>query len=115
MSFGSRFLDFDNDGLLDLVIANGHVQDNISQIDRATTYRQPTILLRNTGRTPLYFEDVSKKSPDLANPIVGRGGLRRATTTTTVASTFLRWIAKGSRNFFTTNQGTLIVGSGFGW
>ena len=72
VAFGTGFLDFDNDGWLDLIFANGHVQDNIERIDATTTYRQPTLLLRGTGGGGR-FENVSAKSPDLAVPIVGRG------------------------------------------
>lgn len=74
VTFGSKFFDFDNDGWLDIVLANGHVQDNIEQINSSTTYRQPTLLFRNPGRSPIFFEDVSSGcGPDLSRPIVGRG------------------------------------------
>ena len=48
---------FDNDGNLDLAIANGHVQDNIQQIEKNVPYRQTTQLLRNNGGSPLTFDD----------------------------------------------------------
>ena len=35
VAFGVKFFDYDNDGYLDLVIANGHVQDNIELIENA--------------------------------------------------------------------------------
>jgi enediyne biosynthesis protein E4 len=76
VAFGVRFLDFDNDGWLDLVIANGHVQDNIADIDSGTSFRQSAQLIRNKGIGPdkrQSFEDVSKAGPDLQTPIVGRG------------------------------------------
>jgi hypothetical protein len=74
VAFGAKFFDADNDGWLDLAIANGHVQDNIQQIQPSVTYRQATQLLRNMGGSPVRFEDVSKLAGDgLARPIVGRG------------------------------------------
>ncbi|MBB6048887.1 CRTAC1 family protein [Armatimonas rosea] len=73
VAFGCRFLDYDNDGWLDIVIANGHVQDNIAQIESTQSYRQPTQLFRNKGGSPLLFEEVGKQVPDLQKPIVGRG------------------------------------------
>jgi hypothetical protein len=72
--FGSKFLDYDNDGWLDLAVVNGHVQDNIQQIEKDTAYRQATQIFRNNGGSPIYFEDVSAKlGTDLTKPIVGRG------------------------------------------
>lgn len=72
VTFGSKFLDFDNDGYLDLLIANGHVQDNIDQVDKSATYRQPTLLLRNEGGER--YEDASARlSEDARRPVVGRG------------------------------------------
>jgi hypothetical protein len=77
VAFGAKFADFDNDGWLDLLIANGHVQDNIKQIEN-TDYPQPTQLFRNKGGAMTdvgtTFEDVSHSAgPDLLRAIVGRG------------------------------------------
>jgi hypothetical protein len=73
VAFGCKFFDYDNDGWLDLIVANGHVQDNIHIIDSSQTYRQPTQLFRNVGGKHPEFEEVSRSSPDLMRPIVGRG------------------------------------------
>lgn len=73
VAFGCKFFDYDNDGWLDLIVANGHVQDNIHTIDSSQTYRQPTQLFRNVGGKYPEFEEVSRSSPDLMRPIVGRG------------------------------------------
>lgn len=63
----------DNDGWLDLMVASGHVQDNIQQIETSQAYRQATVLLRNHGADGS-FEDVSKEAgPFFNQPIVGRG------------------------------------------
>ena len=71
VGFGVRFLDFDNDGLLDLFLANGHVMDNIHLVRASGTYRQPKVLLRNTGQT---FQDVtSLHGKALLSPQVSRG------------------------------------------
>jgi len=47
LTFGTRFLDFDNDGDLDIAAANGHVLDNIADVDSALSFAQPNQLLRN--------------------------------------------------------------------
>ena len=47
--WGVKFFDFDNDGLLDLLIANGHPDDLIDQISPGVTYSEPLLLFRNTG------------------------------------------------------------------
>lgn len=74
VAFGCKFLDYDNDGWLDLIVANGHVQDNVQKIYKDTTYRQSAQLFRNSGGATIAFEDVSKPAgADLIQPIVGRG------------------------------------------
>jgi hypothetical protein len=77
VAFGCKFFDYDNDGWLDIAIANGHVQDNIAEIDSSTAYRQPLQLLRNQGPGQggrITFEEVSRQAgPDFARKIVGRG------------------------------------------
>ncbi|MGH8099809.1 MAG: CRTAC1 family protein [Chthoniobacterales bacterium] len=47
--WGAKFFDFDNDGLLDLFVANGHPDDVIDKINPAVTYSEPLLLFRNTG------------------------------------------------------------------
>ena len=47
LAWGVDFVDFDNDGWLDLFIANGHLDDNIAKIDAVGTYAQPNQLFWN--------------------------------------------------------------------
>ena len=69
--WGMRFLDYDNDGWKDLLIAQGHDLDNIEKTRSNIHYRQPMLLLRNTGRA---FADVSSGSGELFKQgWVGRG------------------------------------------
>ena len=70
VAFGVKFFDFNNDGFLDLIFANGHVQDNIELIDKTTAYRQPIQLFRNeSGKR---FTEVDGGAP-FQMAIVGRG------------------------------------------
>ena len=65
LGFGTGFFDFDNDGLQDLFVANGHVLDNVHLFDQSTTYAQLNLLLRNTGPNrygKVSFADVSAAS-----------------------------------------------------
>ena len=74
VAFGCKLFDYDNDGSLDVVIANGHVQDNIHDIDTSTTYKQTLQLFHNSGGSPLTFADVSAQGgPAFGEPMVGRG------------------------------------------
>lgn len=71
VSFGTKFLDADNDGWLDVLVASGHVQDNIELIEN-TQYRQKTMLLQNEAGQS--FADATAASGMDAFPaIVGRG------------------------------------------
>lgn len=47
--WGVRWADFDNDGWKDLFVAQGHVLDNIEQIDAARRYKEPPALIRNVN------------------------------------------------------------------
>ena len=58
VAWGTAFLDFDNDGWVDLVVSNGHVYPQADYIKGVTPYYQPMVLFHNKGdRT---FENVSK-------------------------------------------------------
>ena len=66
-----RFMDYDNDGWKDLLIAQGHDMDNIELVSPMLHYREPMMLLRNTRKK---FEDVSPISGDIFKDAwVGRG------------------------------------------
>ena len=73
LTFGTDFLDYDNDGLLDIFIANGHVDPNIEIIDKAgPTYAQHDQLFHNNGDKT--YSDVSGQAGlQRLRPMVGRG------------------------------------------
>ena len=57
--WGIRFLDYDNDGLKDLLVAQGHDLDTVELNYPEVHYREPMLLARNTGKG---FVDISAKS-----------------------------------------------------
>jgi hypothetical protein len=69
--WGTKWIDFDNDGRLDLFVAQGHVMDNIEITEPTLRYRESPLLLKNE-RTR--FRDVSEQSgPAFRTPIAARG------------------------------------------
>jgi hypothetical protein len=74
LKFGTFFLDYDNDGRLDLLICDGHLEPEISSIQAGQSYEQPAQLFWNTGGKAT-FAPVSAKEAgaDLFRPMVGRG------------------------------------------
>ena len=72
LTFGCFFFDYDLDGYPDIFAANGHVADDIEQVQSRVTYAQPPHLFRNAGGKQ--FEDVRAQSgPAFGRPIVARG------------------------------------------
>ena len=69
--WGLRFVDYDNDGWKDLLIAQGHDMDNIEVVSPQLRYREPMLLARNNHGK---FVDVSSVSGDVFHDAwVGRG------------------------------------------
>jgi hypothetical protein len=69
--WGVRFLDYDNDGWKDLLIAQGHDLDTVELNYPNLHYREPMLLARNTGHG---FVDVSQQSGVIFHqPWVARG------------------------------------------
>jgi hypothetical protein len=69
--WGLKFFDYDNDGNVDLFIANGHPDDKIEEHSTHVTYREPLLLYRNTGKT---LENVSAAGgPVFEQDFAGRG------------------------------------------
>lgn len=72
LSFGGGFFDYDNDGWLDLFIANGHVYPEVEQATPEVRYKQLNTLFHNDGRGK--FIDVTKSAgAGFTTPHVGRG------------------------------------------
>ena len=69
--WGIRFLDYDNDGLKDILIAQGHDLDTIEKQSPNLRYKEPMLLARNLGKK---FADVSAASGEVFKQAwVGRG------------------------------------------
>jgi hypothetical protein len=76
LKFGLFFFDYDLDGRLDLLSANGHLEPEISKVQASETYEQPVQLFWNTGKPgrALYTQVKAENAgPDLFKPLVGRG------------------------------------------
>ena len=72
LSFGGGFFDYDNDGWLDIFIANGHVYPEVEQATPGTHYRQINSLFHNEGNGK--FAEVGKSTgTGFETPYVGRG------------------------------------------
>ncbi|MGD8374813.1 MAG: CRTAC1 family protein, partial [Acidobacteriota bacterium] len=75
LSFGLFFFDYDLDGRLDLLQANGHLENEINQIQPSQHYRQAAQLFWNCSTADrLCFAALEDDALGaLARPIVGRG------------------------------------------
>ena len=68
---GLHFIDYDNDGWKDLLVSQGHVMDTVDQVNPNLHYREPMLLVRNTGKG---FVDVSAASGEIFHQAwAGRG------------------------------------------
>ena len=48
--WGLKFFDYDNDGVVDLLLANGHPDDMIESYSQQVKYREPLLLFHNDGK-----------------------------------------------------------------
>jgi len=71
LGWGTRFVDYDNDGWLDLLIVNGHLYPEVDTHRLSYTYRQRMQVFRNLGGR--FSEASSGLGAALTEPICGRG------------------------------------------
>jgi enediyne biosynthesis protein E4 len=72
LGFGCAFLDVNLDGWLDLVVANGHIDETVRNIRGNIGYAQPPQLFLN-NRKGNFHDIASEVGGNFAQPKVGRG------------------------------------------
>jgi hypothetical protein len=72
LSFGGGFFDYDNDGWLDLFIANGHVYPEIEQVSQDIHYKQHNSLFHNES-SGKFKEASASGGLSVLSPRAGRG------------------------------------------
>ena len=69
LTFGVFFFDADLDGRLDLLLANGHVEPTVHEVQKDVTYEQAPLLYWNAGDGRF----LTAATGDLSHPLVARG------------------------------------------
>jgi hypothetical protein len=69
--FGTRFFDYNNDGLVDLFVLNGHPFEPIQKVFPETTYAELPFLFENTGKG--FREVAAEHGAALKRFYTGRG------------------------------------------
>jgi enediyne biosynthesis protein E4 len=60
VSWGTGLIDFDNSGLLDLLVASGHVYPDVDTVPRNVKYREPILLYHNKGNRT--FDEIALRT-----------------------------------------------------
>jgi enediyne biosynthesis protein E4 len=69
--WGLKFFDYDNDGEMDLILANGFPDDLVEQYSREVTFKEPLLLFQKQGQA---YKNVSAESgPIFAQAFAARG------------------------------------------
>ncbi|MCU1297049.1 MAG: ASPIC/UnbV [Acidobacteriaceae bacterium] len=72
LGFGCFFFDYDNDGWQDILVADGHIEDQIERVQKRVSYAEPPHLFRNLGAGK--FQEVTASLGTVfASPRVARG------------------------------------------
>ena len=87
--FATNWLDYDNDGWLDLFVANGAVNVTEQQRGQPLPFRMRNQLFRKTGARRM-IETTDAAGPAFAEPGIGRGAAFETSTTTVTSTSSLR-------------------------
>jgi len=72
LGFGCFFFDYDNDGWPDILVADGHIEDQIEKVQKRVSYNEPPHVFRNLGGGK-FIEVTQSLGAGFASPRVGRG------------------------------------------
>jgi enediyne biosynthesis protein E4 len=68
----AKFIDYDNDGWMDILQLNGAMLDNVNLYHSEVSYKEPMLMFRNLGKS--HFQKTSDLlGPDFMRPVAGRG------------------------------------------
>jgi len=84
VGWGTSFFDMDNDGWLDLFVANGHVYPQMDGVPGSAAYAEPMLLHRNNRDGT--FDEVSAQAGLADMPMKSRRGTHSAISPITAAS-----------------------------
>ncbi len=73
VKWGIGFQDFDNDGWLDLMIANGHIYTAIDTLPGEPAYKEPMLLFHNNGKSA--FDEMANAAGLNDEPLQSRRGI----------------------------------------
>src|SRR5262252_5756411 len=73
LGWGTSFIDYDNDGWLDLIVANGHVYPAVDDYQWGTSYAQQLLLFRNTNQGKRFVRVGAAPDSGLARAWCARG------------------------------------------
>ena len=76
LGFATLFFDYDNDGWLDIFVANGHIENEIERIQKRVKYAESPHLFHNQGKGK-FVEATQSVGPILAHRAWDGGCLRR--------------------------------------
>jgi len=71
LGFGCFFFDYDNDGWLDIFVADGHIENEIERVQKRVSYAEPPHLFRNLGGGK-FTEVTSQMGKAFGTPKVAR-------------------------------------------
>ena len=72
LGFGCFFFDYDNDGWPDILVADGHIENEIERVQKRVSYAEPPHLFRNLGGGK-FQEVTAQMGSAFASPKVARG------------------------------------------
>ena len=72
LGFGCFFFDYDNDGWPDILVADGHIEDQIEHVQKRVSYAEAPHVFRNLGHGK-FTEVTQSLGAAFAAPKVGRG------------------------------------------
>jgi hypothetical protein len=72
LGFGCFFFDYDNDGWPDILVADGHIEDQIEKVQKRVSYAEPPHVFRNLGGGK-FVETTQSLGSTFASPKVARG------------------------------------------